>query len=51
MTEFIEILADNGDKRELIMGLNEVKIIIVLVTSFKILLIFKNLICFLRAIW
>ena len=39
-TELIEVLADNGDTQELIAGLNELKIIIVLVTLFKILLTF-----------
>ena len=42
MTEFIELFVDNGDKQELTVGLNELRLILVLMTLFKILLIKKT---------
>ena len=38
MTGFMEILVDNWDKQKLIVELNELRIIIVLMTCFKIML-------------
>ena len=45
MTGFIERLADNWDKQELIVGLNELKMIIIL--RLKNIADFKNLFAFL----
>lgn len=50
MTELIEILADDEITQELIVGLNDLKIITVLVTLFK-MLVFLKLICLYREIW
>ena len=48
MTKFIKMLVDNGVKQELIVGLNELRIIIILVTLLIILLIKKNLLVFIK---